>query len=119
MKPYLQYLVVLLDDTSMAYCHAENPLTERRLMPLDTLRKAILFGMKQNLMIQFVYPDYELLAEYNELIETIDHVKIGREVKISVTYNRASTIRRTLRVNTHGRIVKTAIFPYLSACTHP
>jgi CXXX repeat peptide maturase len=82
MKPYLQYLVVLLDDTSMAYCHAENPLKERRLMPLDTLRKAILFGMKQNLMIQFVYPDYELPTEYNELIETIDHVKIGREVKI-------------------------------------
>jgi CXXX repeat peptide maturase len=82
MKPYLQYLVVLLDDTSMAYCHAENPLKERCLMPLDTLRKAILFGMKQNLMIQFVYPDYELPTEYNELIETIDHVKIGREVKI-------------------------------------
>ncbi|MBO5345962.1 MAG: CXXX repeat peptide maturase [Paludibacteraceae bacterium] len=82
MKPYLQYLVVLLDDTSMAYCHAENPLKERRLMPLDTLRKAILFGMKQNLMIQFVYPDYELPTEYNELIEIIDHVKIGREVKI-------------------------------------
>ena len=82
MKPYLQYLVVLLDDTSMAYCHAENPLKEHRLMPLDTLRKAILFGMKQNLMIQFVYPDYELPTEYNELIETIDHVKIGREVEI-------------------------------------
>ena len=82
MKPYLQYLVVLLDDTSIAYCHAENPLKEHRLMPLDTLRKAILFGMKQNLMIQFVYPDYELPTEYNELIETIDHVKIGREVEI-------------------------------------
>lgn len=82
MKPYLQYLVVLLDDTSMAYCHAENPLTERRLMPFDTLRKAILFGMKQNLMIQFVYPNYELPTEYNELIETIDHVKIGRDVEI-------------------------------------
>lgn len=82
MKTYLQYLVVLLDDTSMAYCHAKNPLTEHRLMSLDTLRKAILFGMKQNLMIQFVYPDYELPAEYNELIETIDHVKIGREVEI-------------------------------------
>ena len=82
MKPYLQYLVVLLDNISVAYCHADNPLTERQLMPLETLRKAILFGMKQNLMIQFVYPDYELPAEYNELIETIDHVKIGREVKI-------------------------------------
>ena len=82
MKKYLQYLVVLLDNTSVTYCHADNPLTERQLMSLETLRKAILFGMKQNLMIQFVYPDYELPTEYNELIETIDHVKIGREVKI-------------------------------------
>ena len=80
MKPYLQYLVVLLDNTSIAYCHAENPLQERKLIPIDTLRQAILFGMKQNLMLQFVYPDYELPQEYNELIESIDHVKIGRDV---------------------------------------
>ena len=82
MKPYMQYLVILLDDTSVAYCHANNPLTERKLMQLETLRKAILFGMKQNLMIQFVYPNYELPVEYNELIDTIDHVKIGREVQV-------------------------------------
>jgi CXXX repeat peptide maturase len=82
MKTYMQYLVILLDDTSVAYCHANNPLTERHLMPLETLRKAILFGMKQNLMIQYVYPDYELPAEYAEVIESIDHVKIGRDVKV-------------------------------------
>ena len=83
MKQYMQYLVILLDDTSVAYCHANNPLTERKLMPLETLRKAILFGMKQNLMIQFVYPNYELPSEYNELIETIDHMKIGQDIQIS------------------------------------
>lgn len=82
MKNYMQYLVILLDDTSVAYCHADNPLKERRLMPLDTLRKAILFGMKQNLMIQYVYPDYDLPEEYNALIESIDHVKIGRDVRV-------------------------------------
>lgn len=82
MKPYLQYLVILLDDTSVAYCHADNPLTERRLMPIETLRKAIRFGMKQNLMIQYVYPDYDLPEEYNALIESIDHVKIGRDVRV-------------------------------------
>lgn len=82
MKNYMQYLVILLDDTSVAYCHADNPLKERRLMPLDTLRKAILFGMKQNLMIQYIYPDYDLPAEYNALIESIDHVKIGRDVQV-------------------------------------
>lgn len=80
----LQYLVILLDDTSVAYCHASNPLKERCLIPLDTLKKAILFGMKENLMIQYVYPEHELPEEYNEVIESIDHVKIGREV---IVYN--------------------------------
>lgn len=84
----LQYLVILLDDTSVAYCHAQNPLTENNLIPLDTLKRAILFGMKENLMIQYNYPDYELPKEYNEVIESIDHIKIGRDV---VVYNEVPT----------------------------
>jgi len=32
--------------------------------------------MKENLNIQFVYPDYALPAAYSEIIESIDHVKI-------------------------------------------
>ena len=67
----------------MAYCHADNPLKERNLMPIETLKKAILFGMKQNLMIQYVYPEYELPAEYDETIESIDNLKIGRDVKVT------------------------------------
>lgn len=72
----LQYLVILLDNTSVAYCHADNPLKERNLIPLETLRKGILFGMKQNLMIQYVFPDYALPEEYAYVIESIDNVKI-------------------------------------------
>ena len=72
----LQYLVIVLDDASVAYCHADNPLKERNLMSLETLKKGILFGMKQNLMIQYVFPDYALPKEYSEVIESIDNVKI-------------------------------------------
>ena len=72
----LQYLVILLDDTSVAYCHADNPLKERNLMPLETLKRGILFGMKQNLMIQYVFPDYALPEKYASVIESIDNVKI-------------------------------------------
>ncbi len=72
----LQYLIILLDDTSVSFCHYENSKTERRLMSIDTLRKGIRFGMMENLMIQFVYPDYELPEEYAEAIESIDHSKI-------------------------------------------
>ena len=72
----LQYLVILLDDTSTSYCHYDNPKTERRLISLDNLRKGIFFAMKENLMIQFVYPDYPLPQEYVDAIDTIDHSDI-------------------------------------------
>ena len=72
----LQYIIILLDDTSTSYCHYDNPKTERRLISLDDLRKGIFFAMKENLMIQFVYPDYPLPQEYVDVIDTIDHSDI-------------------------------------------
>lgn len=72
----LQYLIILLDDTSVSYCHYENTRTGRKLISLEDLKAGILFGMKENLMIQFVYPDYELPDVYKCMIETIDHTKI-------------------------------------------
>lgn len=69
----MQYLVILLDDTSVSYCHCDNPHTERRLIALETLKRGILYAMKQNLMIQFVYPDYDLPQEYLDAIDSIDH----------------------------------------------
>lgn len=72
----LQYLVILLDDTSVSFCHYSNPIKERNLIPLDILKKGILWAMKENLMIQFVFPNYVLPEEYLKMIETIDHTKI-------------------------------------------
>ena len=72
----LQYLIIQLDDTSVSYCHYDNPKKECNLISLDNLKAGILFAMKENLMIQMVYPDYQLPEEYEATIETIDHVKI-------------------------------------------
>lgn len=72
----LQYLIIQLDDTSTSYCHYENKKTERCLMALEDLKAGILFAMKENLMIQFVYPDYELPREYKDAINSIDHSDI-------------------------------------------
>ncbi len=72
----LQYLIILLDDTSISFCHYENSKSERQIISLDALRQGIRFGMMENLMIQFVYPDYELPQEYADVIESIDHSKI-------------------------------------------
>lgn len=54
----LQYLIVLLDDTSTSFCHYTNKKTERKLISLSDLNEAILFSLKRNLTLQFIYPDY-------------------------------------------------------------
>lgn len=71
----VQYLVILLDDAGTSYCHYEGGKA-KNLMPLDTLRQGILYAMRENLMIQFVYPDYELPQEYKDVIDSIDHSDI-------------------------------------------
>lgn len=72
----IEYLIIQLDDTSTSYCHYDNPKRKESLISLDILKSGILFAMKENLMIQFVYPDYELPSEYKEAIDSIDHSKI-------------------------------------------
>ena len=75
----LQYLIILLDEASTSFCSYSLPQgggREGALMPLETLKQGIRFGMMENLMIQFVYPDKELPEAYAEVIESIDHSKI-------------------------------------------
>lgn len=72
----LKFLVILLDDTSISYCHYKNEKQERKLITLEDLKSGILFAMKENLMIQFVYPEYELPQDYKDAIHSIDHTKI-------------------------------------------
>ncbi len=73
----LKYLVILLDDTSVSFCHYRNDKTVRRLIAYDDLQSALLWAMKENLMVQFVYPDYKLPKEYLRLIDTVDHIDIA------------------------------------------
>lgn len=72
----IEYLMIQLDDTSTSYCHYENERKERKLIPINILKAGIKFGMMENLMIQFIYPDYSLPKGYSEVIESIDHSKI-------------------------------------------
>lgn len=79
----LTHLIILLDDTSVSYCHYNSSSAERNLISLDDLKEGILFAMKENLNIQFVYPNYELTLEYDEAIGSIDHTKIKPETYTS------------------------------------
>ena len=72
----MKFLTILLDDTSVSFCHVDNPYTERKLIPIDILKKGIMFAMKENLSVQIVYPNYDLPDEYLKVIDSIDHTNI-------------------------------------------
>lgn len=72
----LKYLIIILDDTSVSYCHYNTDKEQRNLISLENLKKGILWGMKENLMIQYVLPKYDIPIEYVELMESIDNIKI-------------------------------------------
>ena len=72
----LQYLIILLNDASTSYCHYRPNSSCNHLIGLSDLKAGIRFAMKENLMIQYLYPDCDLPQEYKETIETMDHSKI-------------------------------------------
>lgn len=72
----LKYLIIQLDDSSVSFCHYENDKTKRNLIPLDTLKEAILWSIKENLTLQFLYPDYEIPDEYKTEIGHTFHANI-------------------------------------------
>ncbi len=72
----LKYLIILLDDTSVSYCHYPNTETQEFLIPIETLKKGLVFAMKENLDVQFVYPSKSLPLEYKPLIDCVEHTDI-------------------------------------------
>ena len=73
----LTYIIIVLDDTSVSFCHYNVDRSKRKLIALDDLKAGVLFAMKENLNVQFVYPDYILPQEYKDVIDSVDHTKIG------------------------------------------
>ena len=71
----LQYLIILLNESSTSFCHYKVPKNDRWI-DLDDLKSGIRFAMMENLMIQFVYPEKDLPRGYAEIINSIDHIDI-------------------------------------------
>lgn len=86
-REMIKYLIVLLDDAGTSFCHYDVPAVHR-LIPIDVLKRGIGLALKENLEVQFVYPDTELPDGYEELIDEVDHIDIR-----SVTDKRKADVR--------------------------
>lgn len=120
----IKYLVILLDDTSVSFCHYANAGKQRRPMPLETLKAGILYGMKENLNIQFIYPDYALPEGYAEVIESTDHIKIkpadmayGADVVVADGIEALGTVEPRRGVAYVLRLAKNEMFASREAIT--
>ncbi len=72
----LKYLIIQLDDKSTSFCHYTNDRSHGKLISLETLKSGIFWSMKENLTIQFLYPDYEIPSEYKSEIAKTFHADI-------------------------------------------
>lgn len=73
----LKYLIVLLDDNAVSYCHYSPKVDPGISISPDLLKKTILFALKENLSVQFVYSRNAVPDEIASLIDTIDHTDIA------------------------------------------
>lgn len=73
----LKYLIIQLDDTSVAFCQYPCRRLARNIMPLDILNKAIMWGMKRNLAIQVLYPDYPIPKPYKDVLSKAIHTDVA------------------------------------------
>lgn len=72
----LKYLIIQLDDSSTSFCHYNNNRAHGNLLPLKFLKEAIFWSMKENLTLQFLYPDYEIPSDYKTVIANTFHADI-------------------------------------------
>jgi len=119
----LQYMIIMLDDTSTSFCYYKTNKSERRLIGLDDLKTGIRFAMIENLTIQFVYPDYELPQEYRDVIHTIDHSDIKPMAASSidadvVTLDGWEWIDKNLDFNACILVLRTSLQNLLSHSQH-
>ena len=77
----LSHLLVVLSEASTSFCHYEARSPRRGgggggLIPLERLEATVVFALKNNLKVNFLYPAGRLPGAYAAAIEEVEHVKI-------------------------------------------
>ena len=71
----MKYLIIQLCDSSVSFCNYKNAEIQN-LIPIDVLESALIWGIKNGLNIQILFPQYELPHSYQSLIDNYEHIEI-------------------------------------------
>jgi CXXX repeat peptide maturase len=73
----INYLIVILEYQAVSFCHYNiNSDRENELISLNLLKNVIDNAIKNRICINFLYGDSLLPPEYEQMIETVEHMKI-------------------------------------------
>lgn len=72
----IKYLIIPLSDNAVSFCHYNTRKGSSVSIEAETLRKALIWSMKENLSVQFLYPSEGVEKEIELIINTIDHTDI-------------------------------------------
>lgn len=77
----LKYIIIPLSQESTSFCnyHPKSDSAKAKYISPEILSKIIFWAMKENLSVQFVYPDSPCPDEIQNIVRSIDHVKIVPE----------------------------------------
>ena len=111
----LKYLMVVLCDESISYCHYHSCNKGNGLMPVDVLQKGIIFAMKNDLRVHLIYPYKPLPTEYDSIIKSFKSTKIkpytaSEQIDIAVVNGVSEFEKVTFTKNVICRIDKNELF---------
>jgi len=72
------YLLVVLSNSSISFCYynSASASSKKELISLDALKKTVVFALKNNLKVNFLFPEFLPDKNYLNLIEEVEHIKI-------------------------------------------
>lgn len=72
----LKYLIIPLAANAVSFCRYERNMSSSKVIDIYNLKKIITWAMKENVNIQFLFPDEILPSEYADVINSVDHISI-------------------------------------------
>ena len=73
----INYLIVILENNAVSFCHYDIKADKKsELISFNLLENIIDYAIKNNICINFLYGDTVLPTEYEQIIETVEHIKL-------------------------------------------
>lgn len=72
----MTHLLVLLDKSAPSFCYYQHSCQVPELMPIHILADTIHYAQTNHLLVTFLLGKQPLPTEYEELLNTIEHVKV-------------------------------------------